>query len=85
MSIIEQNFNRSRETESDIQEHLETLRRYSSLCDSVVEMGVRYIVSTWALLAGKPKKMISIDIQHPAEIGADSDPVNINETFFIIS
>lgn len=75
MGIIEQNFNRSRGVDSDIQEHLETLRRYSSLCDSVVEMGVRYIVSTWALLAGKPRKMISIDIQHPAEIGADLAPV----------
>ena len=49
----------------DIIEHLPTLKQYASKCESVVEMGVRGMVSTWALLAGRPKKMISIDIEHP--------------------
>lgn len=47
---------------SDINEHLPTLKKYAEMCDHVTEMGVRTIVSTWALLAGKPKKLISIDI-----------------------
>ena len=37
---------------SDINEHLPTLRAYAERVDSVVEMGVRGVVSTWALLAG---------------------------------
>lgn len=47
---------------SDINEHLPTLKKYASECEHVTEMGVRTIVSTWALLAGKPKTMVSIDI-----------------------
>jgi hypothetical protein len=37
---------------SDINEHLETLRKYASKCGTVAEMGVRTPVSTWAFLAG---------------------------------
>jgi len=47
---------------SDINEHLPIIKKYSELCDSVTEMGVRYIVSTWALLAGNPKKITCYDI-----------------------
>jgi hypothetical protein len=47
---------------SDINEHLDTLQNLSSLCDSVIELGVRGGVSTHALLAGKPNKMKSFDI-----------------------
>lgn len=42
-------------------DHLETLRRYARKCDHITEFGVRYVVSTWALLAGRPKRMISVD------------------------
>jgi hypothetical protein len=41
---------------SDINEHLITLKEYSEECDTITEMGVRWIVSTWALLSGNPKK-----------------------------
>ncbi len=50
----------------DIREHLDTLQRYASNSDSIVEMGVRSIISTWAFLAGKPETLISIDISHPS-------------------
>ena len=40
------------ELPSDINEHLHTLKHIASQCTSVVEMGVRTVVSTWALLAG---------------------------------
>jgi hypothetical protein len=60
-NIYEHHCNRT----SDINEHLPTLKKYSEEVDSVVEMGVRWVVSTWALLAGKPKTMTSIDIDNP--------------------
>ncbi len=56
---------------SDINEHLPTLKQYASECDHVTEMGVRKIVSTYGLLAGRPKKMISIDLRHPITMGGD--------------
>ena len=48
-------------TVSDINEHLETIRRYAGLSSHVTEMGVRNVVSTWSLLAGKPTKAVSYD------------------------
>ena len=65
-------------TPSDINEHLETFQRYSSECETIVEMGVRGITSTWAFLMGQPKKMISIDFQSPEFFGGD-----INEVYRI--
>jgi hypothetical protein len=47
---------------SDINEHLPTLKKYSEECDHITEMGVRDVVSTWAFLIGHPKKLISYDI-----------------------
>jgi hypothetical protein len=39
-------------TESDINEHLPTLYKYTLDCDTVIECGVRGIVSSWAFLKG---------------------------------
>ncbi len=47
---------------SDINEHLPTLRRLAEQCPRVIEMGMRTGVSTVALLAAQPKKLVSIDI-----------------------
>ena len=48
-------------TPSDIHEHLPTLRAYAQRCDSIAELGVRTVVSTWAFLhAGA--KVVSYDI-----------------------
>ena len=52
------------DTVSDINEHLPTLKKYAEECTHVTEMGVRWIVSTYAFLAARPKTMFSIDIQH---------------------
>jgi len=49
-------------TPSDINEHLATLKEYSSKCNHVTEFGVRGVVSLWALLAGKPETLIGVDI-----------------------
>ena len=54
--------------ESDIREHLFTILGYSLYCDHITEMGVREVVSTWAFLAAKPKKLISIDINYSENI-----------------
>lgn len=51
---------------SDICQHLPTLKKYASECDVVVELGVRSVVSTWAFLAAKPKVLISVDLLHPS-------------------
>ena len=56
---------------SDINEHLPTLRMLASDCSSVVEMGVRSVVSTWAFAEAKPDKLISIDIENPSKFGQD--------------
>lgn len=60
-------------TSYDIMEHLPTLKKYASECDHVTEFGVRWMVSTWALLAGYPKHMISYDINKP--------PNNLDEIY----
>lgn len=59
------------QTTSDINEHLPILRNLSAKYDNVVEFGVRWIVSTYALLAGRPSKLTSVDVIHPAAQGAD--------------
>ncbi len=60
--ILEQKYNELCLNKSDINEHLPTLKKYAEECEHITEMGVRGIVSTYALLMGKPKKLISYDI-----------------------
>jgi hypothetical protein len=64
------------ETPSDINEHLPVLKEYAEKCKTIVEMGVRSLVSTWAFLAARPKKLISIDLQNPSIFGG-----NLNEVY----
>jgi hypothetical protein len=57
---------------SDINQLLPILQKYTLYSGGVVlEAGVRSIISTWAFLAGKPKKLISLDWVHPSYYGAD--------------
>jgi hypothetical protein len=54
------------EKKSDINEHLPTLFKYSCECESILECGVRYCVSSYALLYGllnnnKNKKKIILN------------------------
>lgn len=69
--MIEEKYTHLCQMPSDINEHLPTLRRYAEQCDFIVELGVRKIVSTWAFLAGKSKRLISVDITHPKDYGGD--------------
>ncbi|VTS05327.1 DUF6171 family protein [Tuwongella immobilis] len=65
---IEDWFTHARDTKSDINQHVETLRRYASEAEHVTEFGVRAGVSTVALLAGQPKRLVSYDVNGTAEI-----------------
>ncbi len=68
-------------TPSDIYQHLPTLRKYASECSHVTEMGVRTIVSTYALMRGlldckiekehRNNRMVSIDLHEPQAHGGN--------------
>jgi hypothetical protein len=68
--MIEETYNKLVRTESDINEHLQTLKMYAEKCKHVTEMGVRDVCSTFAFAMALPKKLISIDIHHPSFFGA---------------
>ena len=62
MNSIQSFFQHFTDENSDINEHMPTLKKYAEMSDTIMEMGVREVVSTWAFLSGKPKKMISLDL-----------------------
>lgn len=55
-------------TPTDIHLHLPALLTWSLNCDHITEMGVRSVVSTWAFMAAKPKRLVSIDIERSNNI-----------------
>ena len=65
-SSISAKYNQLCITPSDINEHLPTLKKYAEQCNSIVEFGVRDGCSTYGLLAGRPKFMVSYDINPPS-------------------
>ena len=52
MEHVRRNFEMLSRTPSDINEHLPTLFSYATQCESVIELGVRGCVSSWAFLYG---------------------------------
>jgi hypothetical protein len=50
--FIERAYNILCDTPSDINEHLPTLYKYATECGSILELGVRGCISSWALLNG---------------------------------
>jgi len=79
MNRLDQKLNVLYSTSSDINEHLYTIQKYSSECNTVVEMGVRIPVSTFALLAGRPKKLTSVDLIHPNQFGGGDELLLVQE------
>lgn len=75
MNKIIEKCNQLSEIPSDINEHLFTLKKYAEECETIVEMGVRHIVSTWAFLSGNPKKLTSLDLYNPKNFGGDLQEV----------
>jgi hypothetical protein len=69
-------------TPSDINEHIPTLLKYGNKCDSITEMGVRAICSTWVFLGSSPKKMRSYDIQNPSNWGGDIQSVKETAEYY---
>lgn len=51
---------------TDMQKHMPKLRELASECKHVTEFGARFNISTLALLAGKPNKVISWDLSPSA-------------------
>lgn len=74
-SLISRKYQELIATPSDINEHLPVLKKYAEECDIIMEMGVRWIVSTWALLAGNPKKLTSLDLYNPSKFGGNIQEV----------
>lgn len=88
MNKIEEKMNYYSNHISDINEHLITLKEYVMLCDHITEFGVREGLSTYALLAGLPKKMYSYDIVHNNNFNVDelynwTKELNINYNYII--
>jgi glycosyltransferase involved in cell wall biosynthesis len=54
-------YERAWKTPSDINEHVPALRELASECDHVTEISSRWSITTVALLAGRPRRLISID------------------------
>lgn len=70
MEKIIERLNYLSQVPSDISEHLSTLSNYANECEHITELGVRTVVSTWALASGNPKVLRSYDILHPEKHGA---------------
>lgn len=77
MEDIEKKYKTLCNLHSDINEHLPTLYKYATECDSIIELGVRGCVSSWAFVNGllhnnnkaSNKKILLNDL----------NPCNINE------
>jgi hypothetical protein len=93
MNQIIENYSKSIQTPSDINEHLITLYELSKECDHITEMGVRNVVSTWAFMLRDPKTLIGIDIHRNENVDkalviypkwkfiqADTTKIEIEET-----
>ena len=52
MEYVNTKYNILCSTPSDINEHLPTLCKYASECESMVELGVRGCISSWAFIKG---------------------------------
>jgi len=76
MSKLDEIFENKINTPGDISEHLLTLKKYAERCDVVVELGVRWLCSTYAFLSARPKKLLSFDTVHYRSHGASEEDLN---------
>jgi hypothetical protein len=60
---LEAHFLHNTKTPSDINEHLPTLLKFAKECKTIVEFGVRDVVSSFAFALAKPEKLTCIDIE----------------------
>lgn len=59
---LENLYQRAANTPSDINEHVPRLRALAQECDVIVEFGTRHAVSTVALMAGRPRSLVTVDL-----------------------
>jgi hypothetical protein len=52
------------EAKGDLSEHLQTLEKYAKRCETITELGVRWVCSTWAFISARPRKVTSFDVIH---------------------
>jgi len=50
---------------SDINEHLPTLLKLANECETVTELGTRWVVSTWAFLKSSARRITMCDLTKP--------------------
>lgn len=49
---------------SQMKDYIKILAEYAQGCDHITEMGVAIVCSTWAWLSARPKRLVSVDIDH---------------------
>lgn len=50
--------------QSQMSEYIKPLAEYAKGCEHITEMGVAIVCSTWAWLSARPKRLVSVDIDH---------------------
>jgi hypothetical protein len=79
MDYVKQKYTYLCNIRTDINEHLPTLYNYATKCESIIELGVRGCISSWAFIFGllnnnsSTKKLLLNDIS----------PCNINELLYV--
>ena len=73
---LEKHINKIHQQHSDINEHIPTIIELAQECDHITEMGCRWVVSTWAWLAGMPKDgLVTYDILNPTHWTGEHDVI----------
>ena len=72
--IIDEKYHYLRSVTSDINEFFPTIVKYTRECDSVLELGVRWVTGTWAFLYGLREENKDYHIPK-TYIGIDIDPI----------
>jgi hypothetical protein len=92
---LEEKYSQVRDTPTDINEHVPTLYKYSKECKSVLELGVRSAVSSFAFIKGlsdnelSEKTLVSCDVnpvsseENKKLIKKYCNKYNINYTFLL--
>ena len=75
MDYIEQKYNHLCNQPCDINEHLPTLYQYATKCESIIELGVRGCISSWAFVYG----LLQNNMNKKKILLNDITPCNINE------
>ena len=77
-SPAEREYRAAVRTPSEIYQHLVTLRRHAAGCETVVELGTRSGVSTRALIAARPKRLVAVDVEPiPEELATIAESAGV--------